>query len=105
MKLSESYNLYRDQYRRHLDEYMAFVSEVNWDMDRITVTIKGKVLTLTRPDKKRMRLNVQQVIGLLRYTGKRLQEIEEEGEDNYVIGKGNGRTNGKRRYHRHQVLD
>jgi len=35
-------------------------------------------LTLTRPDKKRMRLNVQQVIGLLRYTGKRLQEIEEQ---------------------------
>lgn len=82
MKLSESYNLYRDQYRRHLQEYMAFVSEVNWDMDRITVTVKGNVLTLTRPDKKRMRLNVQQVIGLLRYTGKRLQEIEEEGEHN-----------------------
>jgi len=78
MTANESYNLYRDQYRRHLDEYMAFVSGVNWDMDRITVTVKGKVLTLTRPDKKRMRLNVQQVIGLLRYTGKRLQEIEEQ---------------------------
>lgn len=78
MKLSESYNLYGDQYRRHLDEYMAFVSGVNWDMDRITVTVKGNVLTLTRPDKKRMRLNVQQAIGLLRYTGKRLQEIEEQ---------------------------
>ena len=78
MKLSESYNLYRHQYRRHLQEYMTFVSEVNWDMDRITVTVKGNVLTLTRPDKKRMRLNVRQVIGLLRYTGKRLQEIDEQ---------------------------
>jgi hypothetical protein len=76
--VERSYHLYCEQYRRHLDEYMAFVSGVNWDMDRITVTVKGNVLTLTRPDKKRMRLNVQQVIGLLRYTGKRLQEIDEQ---------------------------
>lgn len=34
--------------------------------------------TQTRSDKKSMRLNVQQVIGLLRYTGKRLQEIDEQ---------------------------
>jgi hypothetical protein len=28
-----------------------------------------------------MRLNVQQVIGLLRYVGKRLQEIDEQGDE------------------------
>lgn len=78
MNVDKSCNLYRHQYRRHLQEYMTFVSGVNWDMDRITVTIKNNILTLTRPDKKRMRLNVQQVIGLLRYTGKRLQEIDEQ---------------------------
>ena len=71
MIVERSYHLYRDQYRRHLDEYM----------DRITVTIKNNILTLTRPDKKRMRLNVQQVIGLLRYVGKRLQEIDEQGDE------------------------
>ena len=81
MIVERSYHLYCDQYRRHLNEYMTFVSGVNWDMDRITVTIKGKVLTLTRPDKKRMRLNVQQVIGLLRYTGKRLQEIKGQEDE------------------------
>ena len=81
MIVERSYHLYRDQYRRHLDEYMAFVSGVNWDMDRITVTVKNNILTLTRPDKKRMRLNVQQVIGLLRYTGKRLQEIKGQEDE------------------------
>ena len=78
MTVERSYHLYHDQYRRHLDEYMAFISGVDWSMDRITVTVKGNILTLTRPDKKRMRLNVHQVIGLLRYTGKRLQEIDEQ---------------------------
>ena len=78
MTVERSYHLYRDQHRRHLDELSSFMSGLSWDMDRITVTIKNNILTLTRPDKKRMRLNVQQVIGLLRYTGKRLQEIEEE---------------------------
>ena len=82
IKANESYRLYESQYDRHLDEYMTFVSGVNWNMNRITVTIKNNILTLTRPDKKRMRLNVQQVIGLLRYTGKRLQEIE--GQENEV---------------------
>lgn len=84
--MTSSYAIYHDQYRRHLDEYMAFVSRVNWDMDRITVTVKGNILTLTRPDKKRMRLNVHQVIGLLRYVGKRLQEIDEQGESNEEMG-------------------
>lgn len=91
MTVEQSYHLYHDQYRRHLDEYMAFVSEVNWDMDRIDVTIKNNILTLTRPDKKRMRLNVQQVIGLLRYTGKRLQEIDDQ--DHQVPGNRNRRVN------------
>ena len=76
--MTSSYEMYREQYRRHFNEYMAFVSGVNWDMDRITVTVKNNILTLTRPDKKRMRLNVLQVIGLLRYTGQRLQEIDEQ---------------------------
>ena len=76
MTVERSYHLYREQYRRHLDEYMTFVSAVNWDMDRINVNVKGNILTLTRPDKKRMRLNVLQVIGLLRYVGKRIQDIE-----------------------------
>ncbi len=80
--MTSSYEMYRDQYRRHLEEYMAFVARVNWDMDRITVTVKGDILTLTRPDKKTMRLNVLQVIGLLRYTGERLQELDEQGESN-----------------------
>lgn len=78
MTVVRSYELYREQYACHLDEYMTFVSAVNWDMDLMKVDIKNNILTLTRPDKKRMRLNVQQVIGLLRYTGKRLQEIEEQ---------------------------
>ena len=78
MTIKQSYELYREQYARHLDEYMAFVSGVNWDMDRIAVTVKGNTLVLTRPDKKRLKLNVLQVIGLLRYTGQRLQEIEEQ---------------------------
>lgn len=78
MNVTSSYEMYRDQYRRHLQEYMAFVSGVNWDMDLMKVDIKNNILTLTRPDKKRMRLNVQQVIGLLRYTGQRLQESEEQ---------------------------
>ena len=76
--MTSSYEMYRHQYRRHLDEYMAFVSGVNWGMDLMKVDIKNNILTLTRPDKKRMRLNVQQVIGLLRYAGKRLQESEEQ---------------------------
>lgn len=80
MTVEQSLALYREQYNRHLEEYMAFVSPVNWDMDHINVTVKGNVLILTRPDKERMRLNVLQVIGLLRYTGKRLQEIDEQGE-------------------------
>lgn len=76
MNVKTSYQHYEKQYVRHLDEYMAFVSEVNWDMDRIDVAVKNNVLTLTRPDKKRMKLNVLQVIGLLRYVGKRLQDIK-----------------------------
>jgi hypothetical protein len=81
VKASGSYQLYHDQYQRHLDELSSFMSGLSWDMDRITVTVKGNILTLTRPDKKRMRLNVQQVIGLLRYVGKRLQEIDEQGDE------------------------
>jgi len=78
MTVSETYDLYCKQYEQHLDEYLAFVSVVGWDMDRITVTVKDNVLTLTRPDKKRMRLNLQQVIGLLRYMGRMLQQIDEQ---------------------------
>lgn len=84
--MTRSYEIYHDQYQRNLQRYMSFVSEVNWDMERITVTVKGNILTLTRPDKKRMRLNVYQVIGLLRYVGKRLQEIDEQGESNEEMG-------------------
>jgi len=76
MTINESYVLYCEQYRRHLDELASFL--VGWDMDRITVTVKDNVLTLTRPDKKRMRLNLQQVIGLLRYMGRMLQQIDEQ---------------------------
>lgn len=79
MTVERSYHLYCEQYHRHLDEYMAFVFGMNWDMNQITVTVKGNILTLTRPDKKKMKLNVLQVIGLLRYMGKRLQEIDEQG--------------------------
>lgn len=78
MTVEQSFDIYRQQYHRHLERYMDFVRAVNWDMDRIVVQVKGPVLTLTRPDKKRLKLNVLQVIGLLRYTGKRLQEIEEQ---------------------------
>lgn len=68
MKASGSYQLYHDQYQRHLDEYMTFVSGVNWDMDRIDVTIKNNVLTLTRTDSgKRTRLHFKQLAGVLRY--------------------------------------
>jgi len=66
--VERSYHLYCEQYRRHLDELSSFMSGLSWDMDRLTIIVKGDLVTLTRTDSgKRTRLHFKQLAGVLRY--------------------------------------
>ena len=79
MTVKQSYDLYREQYQRHLDELSTFMSGLSWDVDKLMLNVKADIITIRRTDTgKRLRLHYKQVLGLLRYVGKRIQELQGE---------------------------
>ena len=68
MTVNRSYSFYREQYQRHLDELTSFLEGMLWDVDRISLSVRGNIITIKRTDTgKRLKLHYKQLAGLLRY--------------------------------------
>ena len=80
MTVNESLELYREQYQANLDRFLGFCDDISFDMQGFRVTSKGiddnMVLTIIRPDNTRRKVNVLQYLGMLRYAGQRVKELE-----------------------------
>lgn len=78
MNATRSYEIYHDQYEQHLDELLLFTSGMSWDVDRLMLTVKGDIITITRTDTgKRFGLHYKQFAGLLRFIARKRKEQED----------------------------